>query len=40
MGNSRMAKRCSIAALKINPNFDTAAGMLKAIESMEKARWR
>jgi hypothetical protein len=37
MGNSRMAKRCFIAALKINPNFNTAAGMLKAIESMEKA---
>jgi hypothetical protein len=32
-----MAKRCSIAALKINLDFDTAAGVLKAIESMEKA---
>jgi hypothetical protein len=40
MGNRRMAKRCFIAALKIKPNFDTAAVMLKAIESMEKARGR
>jgi hypothetical protein len=37
MGNSQMAKRCFMSTLKINPDIDTAAGMLKAIESMEKA---
>ncbi len=36
MGNSQMAKRCSMAVL-IKLDIDTAAGMLKAIESMEKA---
>jgi tetratricopeptide (TPR) repeat protein len=36
MGNPQIAKRCFSIALKINPNFDTAAGMIKAIESMEK----
>ena len=37
MGNSLMAKRCFMAALKINRDLDTAAGMLKAIESKGKA---
>jgi hypothetical protein len=26
IGNSLMAKRCFMAALKINPDFDTKAG--------------
>jgi tetratricopeptide (TPR) repeat protein len=35
--NPQMAKKCFLKALKINPSFDTARGMIEAIDSMEKA---
>ena len=37
LDNPHMAKKCFIKALKINPNFDTAKGMIDAIESAEKS---
>lgn len=37
MNQVHLAKECFIRALKINPNFETAAAMVKAIESMDKA---
>lgn len=34
--NPQMAKKCFLKALKINPAFDTAKGMIEAINSMDK----
>ncbi|HQJ08082.1 MAG TPA: tetratricopeptide repeat protein, partial [Deltaproteobacteria bacterium] len=34
--DAQTAKKCFLKALKINPRFDTARGMLVAIESTEK----
>jgi tetratricopeptide (TPR) repeat protein len=36
MEETHLAKECFIQALKINPNFETASNMVKALESMEK----
>lgn len=36
MTQAHLAKECFIQALKINPHFETAAAMVKAIESMDK----
>jgi hypothetical protein len=36
MEETHLAKECFIKALKINPNFETASNMVKALESMEK----
>ncbi len=37
MGENQLAKESFINALKINPDFETAATMVKTLESMEKA---
>jgi tetratricopeptide (TPR) repeat protein len=37
MDNAQMAKKCFVNALKINPGFDTARGMIEALDSTDKA---